>query len=437
MRFSAKAVWRSGRDPDPFERAKKTAEESAKTLDHLIQRALLCQASDLHLYPLHGHIAVEARVAGELFSWGTLPGEFLVPLVTRIRAMANLDLMERKRPQEGWIRFPEPATAETRSARVSLIPCASGTSAAFRFHWPNRPDSLGSLGMEQFIREPYLQLLRKPGSMVLISGQAGSGKTTTFYTTLRELRSAGAVVASIEDPPEDEVPGILQIPAAAGAAETATGFLDAARAALRHDVDVVGIGEIRDPPTARAAVWARLSGKVALATIHARDAVETIYRLSELGVPLETVAAVLDGVLYQELVRTLGPDCSPNISPLESAHRHGHPSGGNSGYAGRIGIFELLTPGPQSRMALSRGVPEPLFRQLVGDEGDLLLTIERSLLAKVEGGIVSPDEAQRCLRNKERPIIPAAKDVLGISREPVAAHLAPACRRERISDANL
>lgn len=419
MRFSAKIFWRSGRDSDPFERAKKVAEESAATLDSLIRRALLCQASDLHLHPLCGSIAVEARVAGELFSWGSLPAEFLIPLVTRIRAMANLDLMERKRPQEGWIRFREPASAEMRSTRVSLVPCAWGTSVAFRFHWPNRPDSLRSLGMEEFIRDPYLELLRKPGSMVLISGQAGSGKTTTFYTTLRELRSAGAVVASIEDPPEDEVPGILQIPATAGAAETASGFLDAARAALRHDVDVVGIGEIRDPSTARAAVWARLSGKVTLATIHARDAVETIYRLSELGVPMETVAAVVDGVLHQELVKTLGPDRSPDISPLEGAHRRGYPSSGKTGYAGRIGVFELVTPGSQSRMALSRGVPEHLFRQLVEDEGDSLLTMERSLLAKVDEGLVSRDEAQRYLRRK-RLTMPAARDILGIPQEPAA-----------------
>jgi len=328
--------------PDAASAADAGEGPAIRLVSRLLDQAAAARASDIHLEPAADGTRVRLRIDGVLQPTETLAPDLHPALVSRVKILAGLDIAERRRPHDG--RFTHRVAGRELDLRVSILPTAHGESVVLRLLDAGHANhDLAALGLAADIRGALQAALDRGRGIVLVAGPTGSGKTTTLYAALARLAATGAKIVTAEDPVEYLLPGTVQV---AARPDLGLDFAAILRALLRHDPDVVLIGEIRDAETARIAVQAALTGHLVLATIHTTSAAGAVTRLLDMGVEDYLLTAALAAVLSQRLVRTLCPRCAGGGCPAC-----------RGGFAGRTVIGELLTLGEELR-GLIRGRAE-------------------------------------------------------------------------------
>ena len=309
-----------------------------RMLNALLTQAAKDGASDIHIEPYERSSSVRFRVDGTLREVVQPNKALHAALISRLKIMAELDIAERRLPQDGRISLRIGGRAV--DVRVSTLPSSHGERAVLRLLDKSESKfTLEALGMSGDVLRRFDKLVQQPHGIVLVTGPTGSGKTTTLYASLGRVDTAGTNVLTVEDPVEYELAGIGQTQVNPKIDLT---FAKALRAILRQDPDVIMIGEIRDYETAQIAIQASLTGHLVLATVHTNDAPSTVTRMIDMGVEPFLLSSSLIGVLAQRLVRKLCPVCKKADS-LGRWHPVGCPACGSTGYKGRTGVYELMT----------------------------------------------------------------------------------------------
>ena len=357
--------------------------------------ALRAGASDVHVEALADGLRVRYRLDGVLRETTRVGRQYQAAVTSRIKLMAGLDIAERRRPQDGRIRL----RLEQREVdlRVSTLPGLHGEGIVLRLlDAGTTTRDLATLGMPAHVESGVRTLIARTGGLVLVTGPTGSGKTTTLYAALARLNTQAVKIVTVEDPVEYRVDGVTQVAVQPKAGLT---FAAALRAMLRHDPDVIMVGELRDPETAAIAIQAALTGHLVLATLHTTDAVGAVTRLVDMGVEPYLVAATLQGALAQRLVRTL---CMACTAPRAAAPDEGPPrtavgceACAGTGYRGRTGVYELVVPDDAMRSAIVAGASPLALRELARARGTVPLRDEGARL--VREGRTTPEELLRAL----------------------------------------
>ncbi len=336
-----------------------------KLVNVLLLDAVQMGASDIHVESMSPGLRIRYRLDGVLQDVSSLSDQYSAAVVSRIKIMAGLDIAERRRAQDGRARLK--LADRDVDLRVSTLPALHGESVVLRIldHAGHGRD-LSELGMSPDVRSEFERLIARTSGMVLVTGPTGSGKTTTLYAALSRVNGAGVKIVTVEDPVEYQIPGVIQIPVNAKAG---FGFDTALSSILRHDPDVIMVGEMRDRPTAELAVQAALTGHLVFSTLHTTDAASAITRLVDMGIEPYLVAATAQGIVAQRLVRVLCESCSgpyqPDASemagftnllkPGDYRCAKGCDKCANTGYRGRLGIYEYLPVDDERRAMISRG----------------------------------------------------------------------------------
>ncbi len=367
----------------------------------LIQDGHEAGASDIHLEATRGGLRARYRIDGVLQPALPPPPGMDRAVVSRVKLLADLDIAERRRPQDGRIRV----RLETRELdlRVSTVPNLYGESVVLRLmDRTGRPSELPKLGLSAEFLETLTRLVVRPHGLILVTGPTGSGKTTTLYAALGLRNGDQEKIITLEDPVEFPLDSVIQVPVHR---QTGVTFGSMLRSILRQDPDVLMVGEMRDGETAELAVQAALTGHMVFSTLHTNDALGAIPRLLDLGVPAFLVAATLDAVLAQRLVRRTCENCrepyTPDPAALEGLEGPIGPlSRGvgcaqcrHTGYQGRIGLFELLAFTQEMRDAVAAGVPRRELHALAASGGQRSLRIDG--WAKAQAGLTTVEEVLR------------------------------------------
>ena len=374
----------------------------------LVRDAYDAGASDIHLEATRDGLAARFRLDGVLSPALEAPADLHQAVVSRIKLLAELDIAERRRPQDGRIRV----RLETRELdlRVSTVPTMFGESVVLRLlDRGGRPVTLEELGMNPATLAAVERLAARPHGMLLVTGPTGSGKTTTLYACLQRRDRLSEKIITVEDPVEYQLPGITQVPVHRAAGVT---FGAALRSILRQDPDVLMVGEMRDQETAEIAVQAAMTGHLVLSTLHTNDAIGAVPRLLDLGVPDYLVATTVEGVLAQRLVRRVCDACRVSYEPPpgQVAAFVGRPVGRlvltrgagcaacrGTGFRGRVGIFELVTMSDALKDAIAQRAGRAQLQALAADAGLVALTADA--WAKVDAGVTTFEEVVRVIHN--------------------------------------
>src|SRR5690349_903541 len=362
-----------------------------RMLNALLTQAARDGASDIHIEPYERTSSVRFRIDGSLREVVQPNRALHAALISRLKIMAELDIAERRLPQDGRISLRIGGRAV--DVRVSTLPSSYGERAVLRLLDKNESKfTLEGLGMSGDTLAKFVRLIQQPHGIVLVTGPTGSGKTTTLYASLGRVDTASTNVLTVEDPVEYELAGIGQTQVNPKIDLT---FAKALRAILRQDPDVIMIGEIRDFETAQIAIQASLTGHLVLATLHTNDAPSAVTRLTDMGVEPFLLSSSLLGVLAQRLVRKLCPVCKK-----ADARGRYHPVGcaacGTTGYKGRTGVYELMVADEKVRSLIhSRAAESQLF---VAAEAGGLRSMREDGERLVEEGITSPEEVMRVTR---------------------------------------
>ena len=378
-----------------------------KLVNYLIYGAVQDGASDIHIEPGDNSLRVRYRVDGVLFEKMRPPYQMLPAVVSRIKIMANLDISERRIPQDGGITVM--LNKRPVDLRVSTMPGKFGEKVVIRLI-DNRGGltNLEKLGFSFPMLERFRQILQQPNGIVLVTGPTGSGKSTTLYAMLNAVSDPSVNICTVEDPVEYNVPGINQFQVNDKVGFTFPGAL---RSLLRQDPDVIMIGEIRDQETAKIAVQAALTGHLVLSTLHTNDAPSAVTRLFNIGVEPYLVAAAVRSVLAQRLLRKVCAHCkepaeltapikrtleklagvTAGSSPIDAVFKGaGCPKCRSTGYSGRIGIYELFVPDDETLDAISRGATLQEIRRLA--RASDYTTLTQDGVEKVKAGITTLEE---------------------------------------------
>lgn len=336
-----------------------------KMIEQLFKNAIEMRASDVHIEPYEKEIRIRYRVDGELITINTLGVESLGPLIARIKILANLNIAEKRQTQDG--RIITKIGEKDVDLRVSILPVVNGEKVVIRIL--NRDNyKLGKekLGLSKENLEKLNRIISSPNGIVLVTGPTGSGKSTTLYTVLSELNSSSVNIVTIEDPVEYTLNGINQVNVNNKAGLT---FASGLRSILRQDPDIVMIGEIRDEETAQIAIKAAITGHLVLSTLHTNDAPSSITRLIDMGIEPYLAATSISGIIAQRLVRKICPNCKEEyvasdyerdifgvkdgeVLKLYKGRGCGHCN--NTGYMGRIGIYEIMEITREHRDAINK-----------------------------------------------------------------------------------
>ncbi len=322
-------------------------------IQQLIERSVLERASDLHFETYAEHVVVRARVDGRLRDFVELPARLAPAISSRIKVLAQMNIVERRRPQDG--QFSTSVGDRQVDIRASSVATVHGEKLVLRLHDARKPSvDLGSLGMGEKQLEIFSQMINANNGLILVAGPTGSGKTTTLHSALQAVATPEKNVITIEDPVEYVVPGINQIPVLDGAN---SGFAVQLRAVLRQDPDVILVGETRDAETARISVQAALTGHLVFTSIHATDSVGALYRLLQMDIESHLIASAIRGVVSQRLIRKNCRFCSESYKPtaqeLVTLDHYGFKAKtlvrgvgctmcGGSGYRDRIASYQML-----------------------------------------------------------------------------------------------
>ncbi|MFO1401008.1 MAG: GspE/PulE family protein [Steroidobacteraceae bacterium] len=374
--------------------------------------ALRAGASDVHLETTGSDLVIRYRIDGVLLQVGTVRGvELSEQVVSRIKVMSELDIAERRVPQDG--RFKIAIEGRTIDFRVSIIPSVYGEDAVLRvldkqaISQQSSGLRLAALGFDRRVVSGLTRLASRPHGMLLVTGPTGSGKTTTLYAAISETKTGSEKIVTIEDPVEYQLPGVLQIPVNEKKGLT---FARGLRSILRHDPDKIMVGEIRDPETAQIAIQSALTGHLVFTTVHANNVFDVLNRFTHMGVDVYSFTAALNGILAQRLVRVVCDKCAQPVAPpgrlLEES---GIPAGyagefrfsigrgcahcRGSGYRGRRAIGELLVLNDEIREAIVARVPVRQLKELATRAG--VRFIRGAALSLVRQGVTTLEEANR------------------------------------------
>jgi len=398
-------------DEADVERLKDLASDApvVRTVNNLIARASEARASDIHIEPAEDGVRVRYRVDGALIDVENLPAHLKLPLVSRIKVMASLDIAERRLPQDGRMRVA--VRGHEIDLRIATSPTIHGESVVMRIlDRSNLSLDFKALGFEDDILEKFLHVLRQPHGIVLVTGPTGSGKTTTLYASLAAINSPDRKILTIEDPIEYRLAGINQTQVKPQIGLT---FAAALRSFLRQDPDVMMVGEIRDLETAEVAIQSALTGHTILSTLHTNSAAASVTRLIDMGVEPFLITSTLNAVLAQRLVRRLCPKCREAYEPtqafLESLLPGTDVSGvtqlyrpkgceacGHTGFRGRLSVMELLPVDEEiSGIILARGEARAVQRSAVSHG---MRTMLADGLLKSQKGLTTIEEVLRATR---------------------------------------
>lgn len=396
----------------PEEDLEKAAEKLPiiKILDTIVAYAIAERASDVHIEKQSGEVVVRFRIDGVLRDIVKLPKEIEAAIVARIKILSKLKIDEHRTPQDGRYKFV--IDGDVIALRISIIPGFYGENVVMRIlHETARPSSLEELGLKSKGLELIRSNIRRPHGMILVTGPTGSGKTTTLYSILNILNTIEVKICTIEDPIEY---GITRVSQFQVNTKTGLNFAAGLRALLRHDPDIIMVGEIRDKETAEIAVHAALTGHLVLSTLHTNDASGAIPRFIDMGVEAFLLGSTLNVVIAQRLVRKLCKKCIVQYTPdsavvkkLEkelnislSGQKYYKGKGceecGGKGYAGRIGLFEVLPATEKVREVISQKVTSDEIQKVAVSEG--MVTMLQDGLDKVASGLTTIEELLRVVR---------------------------------------
>lgn len=394
-------------DADPEEAAQDASAEATpvvKLCNVMIYDAVRRQASDVHVEPELNDVQVRMRVDGVLRPYNRYQKWLHDAVISRLKILARLDIAERRRPQDGRIKV------EYRKAsidlRVSILPTHYGEKAVLRLLGAAAAPTLDSIGITGSDRVALEEAVRQPQGMIVVTGPTGSGKTSTLYALLLERKSPEVNIVTIEDPIEYQLAGVSQVQVNTRAGLT---FASALRSILRQDPDVILLGEVRDSETADIAVQAAMTGHLVLTTLHTNGSIATLVRLNELGVEPSSLATTVTAILAQRLVRRVCDECREEYTPaaedlaklgLERSGRYTHGKGcdhcAHSGFAGRVGVFEILRMTPEVRDLVQSKAPESALRAAAVQGGTRFLK-DRAVEA-IRGGLTTVEEVLRVVQ---------------------------------------
>jgi type IV pilus assembly protein PilB len=368
-------------------------------------------ASDIHFEPQEDALVVRFRIDGVLQEMQRIPKRMMAGVTTRLKVLAKLDIAERRKPQDGRISLNAAAAGRMLDVRVATLPTVEGESIVMRLlDKSKKPPTLIELGLSEAMREVISEIVMRPTGALLVTGPTGSGKSTTLFACLSQISRPEINIITVEDPVEYRLSGINQVQINSRAGLT---FAAALRSILRSDPDVVMVGEIRDGETAKISIEAALTGHLVLSTLHTNDAPSALTRLNEMGVEPFLTGAAVTGVLAQRLARKLCSHCcemyTPSVDELIAARvspevaaatdgmvfyrKRGCPRCNQTGYKGRIGIFQLLTMTEDlATLAASKASREDIERAAL-ETG--MRTLWDDGIAKVSAGLTSMEELAR------------------------------------------
>lgn len=375
-----------------------------KLVNQILSSAVFQRASDIHIDPMDDKILVRYRVDGMLEVVREFPIKILNQMISRIKVMANMDITETRIPQDGRIQtFIQQKSIDLR---ISTLPTVRGEKVVMRIlDLSGQMSRIKSLGLDEKDERTIRDLIAQPNGIVLVSGPTGSGKTTTLYACLHELNRQDVNIVTVEDPVEIKMAGINQIQVHPDVNLT---FANALRSILRQDPNIIMIGEIRDIETAEISIRASLTGHLVLSTIHTNDAVKTIVRLLDMNVEPFLLASSLSGVVSQRLVRRLCTQCSYDDEPTPAEvaifkrysldidkikRAKGCPSCNYKGYAGRVGLFEVLPIKSNLQKLIAERATIDVLEKEARKQG--VMTLFQAGLFKVRQGITTLEEVMK------------------------------------------
>ncbi len=382
-------------------------------VQQLIDDAFLARATDIHIEPKRGGLAVRYRIDGVLRAAPPPPADLAHAIISRVKVLADLDIAETRRPQDG--SFQIASRGQPIDVRVATSPTAHGESVVMRLLGRAHIDpELPKLGFSGANRAEIERAMAEPNGIVLVTGPTGSGKSTTLYAMINRLNSGDRKILTIEDPVEYEIDNVNQVEANE---KIGLNFAAALRSFLRQDPDIMMVGEIRDLETADIAVRAALTGHMVLSTLHTNSALATVARLVDIGVEPSLIAATVRIIIAQRLVRRLCGECKITRPPtqgererLQSLGAHtppsmvaepvGCPACGGSGYLGRIAIAELLRFTPRFSAAVEAREPEHELEKIALSDGFVSLSSDG--IEKIDACETTLDEVVRVVRASER-----------------------------------
>ncbi|KAA0140558.1 MULTISPECIES: GspE/PulE family protein [Gimesia] len=377
-----------------------------KLLNMVMLLAIKDKASDIHMEPFEDEFKIRVRADGVLYEMVPPPRHLANAIVSRIKIMADLDIAERRLPQDGRIELN--VGGNPVDLRVSVLPTLFGEAVVMRVLDRTVVQlDLNKIGMDPNTLTRFREMIHRPNGIVLVTGPTGSGKTTTLYSALNELNVIEEKIITTEDPIEYDIDGLIQVPVNPDIQVT---FASVLRAILRHDPDQILIGEIRDYETAEIAVQSALTGHLVFSTLHTNDAPSAITRLRDMGVPTFLITATVEAIQAQRLVRTICKECRTEFEPsdellmelqlpIEQARQYSFYYGkgcatcNNSGYKGRTGLYELMDVTDEIRDLITEDASVDDIRNVARSQG--MTTLREAGLKLIFDGVTTIDEVVR------------------------------------------
>jgi len=374
-----------------------------KFVNLVLFQAIQDRASDIHFEPFETEFRIRYRVDGALYEMSPPPKHLALPVISRLKVMANLNISERRLPQDGRINYA--VNDRQIDLRVSTLPTQFGESVVLRVLDRSAVNlDVESLGFPQYVHDFVTEAILRPNGIIIVTGPTGCGKTTTLYSCLRRINTIDSKLLTAEDPVEYDIEGIMQVAVNEAAGMT---FGKALRSFLRQDPDIIMVGEMRDLETAQIAVQASLTGHLVMSTLHTNDAPGAITRLIDMGMEPFLISSTLMAVLAQRLVRTICKNCQTpfeptgdqlallNLSPLDLGDKVFHYGRGcstcnDTGYRGRKGIFELLIISEAVRTLINERAPTVVLRQKAVELG--MVTLRDDGLRSIFEGATTIEE---------------------------------------------
>src|SRR5437762_2679979 len=395
-----------GEDGEARVEAEANATPIIRFVDLILYQAIQDRASDIHFEPFEDEFKIRYRVDGALYEMSPPPRHLALPVISRVKVMANMNIAERRLPQDG--RIQKNIAGRNVDLRVSTLPTQFGESVVLRVLDRTTVNlDLEMLGMPQYVHEYILELIERPNGIFIVTGPTGSGKTTTLYSCLRNINSIDSKLLTAEEPVEYDLEGIVQVPVNEAIGLT---FARVLRAFLRQDPDRIMVGETRDLETAQIAIQASLTGHLVFTTLHTTDAPGAVTRLVDMGVEPFLISSTLEAVLGQRLLRTICLNCRTSYDPSDTFlaelrisrsdigdkqffYGKGCDACNNTGYKGRKGIYELLKVTDPVRELINERAPTVTIKQKAIELG--MITLRQDGLRSIYAGDTTIEEVLR------------------------------------------